>query len=191
MRSSRVLVVFDVDGTISPLPPRDGPGEPKWVTPVAEPVLAALQELTTRPDVLIGWGTSWSPDMVRWLIDERLGGRLDGPHLHDDDDWAPGWRARSITRAVARTGAGAVVWFDDMAVRATLTRALERAGLGPAVLVIRPDEYTGIALRQARRAAQFLDDFRRAENGPCVDEVIGELGQALAADLLSNRVLSE
>jgi hypothetical protein len=160
MSSPRVLVVFDVDGTISPLPPRDGSSEPEWVTPVPEPVLAVLQELTTGPDVLVGWGTSWSPDMVRWLIDERLDGRLDGRHLHDDGDWAPGWRARSITRAVARTGARAVVWFDDMAVRATLTRTLERAGLSPAVLVIRPDKHTGITLRQARRAAQFVDDFR-------------------------------
>jgi hypothetical protein len=27
-------------------------------------------------------------------------------------------------------------------------------------LVIRPDKHTGITLRQARRAAQFVDDFR-------------------------------
>lgn len=164
MRSSRILVVFDVDGTISPLPPRDGSGEPMWATPVAEAVLAALHELTSSsPDVLVGWVTSWSPSMVRSLIDNRLGGRLQGHHLHDNDDWAPGWRARAVTKAVTRTGARAVVWFDDMAVRMTLTHTLERAGLSPAVLVIRPDEYIGITMRQVRRAAQFVDDIRGAE----------------------------
>lgn len=162
MHTSRFLVVFDVDGTISPLPPRDGSGEPVWATPVAEPVLAALDELTSSPDVQVGWVTSWSPGMVRSLIEKRLDGRLDGRHLHHDEDWAPGWRARAVTKAVGRTGARAVVWFDDMAVRMTLTRTLERAGLSPAVLVIRPDEYTGITMRQARRAAQFVDDVRNA-----------------------------
>jgi len=159
MRGAQVLVVFDVDGTISPLPPRDGSGEPMWATPIPESVLAALQELTTAPDVLVGWVTSWSPGMVRSLTERRLDGRLDGRHLHDDDDWARGWRARAVTKAVAITGAQAVVWFDDMAVRANLLRTLERAGLSLAVLVIRPDEYTGITLLQARRASRFVNDF--------------------------------
>ncbi|MGO2747928.1 MULTISPECIES: hypothetical protein [Microbacterium] len=134
-----------------------------WATPVAKPVVAALHELTTSPDVQVGWVTSWSPGMVQSLIERRLGGRLDGRHLHGDDDWAPGWRARAVTHAVERSGARAVVWFDDMAVRSTLMRTLERAGLSPAVLVIRPDEYTGITMRQVRRAAQFVADVRDAE----------------------------
>ncbi|WP_157006473.1 hypothetical protein [Agromyces laixinhei] len=95
--------------------------------------------------------------MVRSLVEKRLDGRLDGRHLHDDDDWAPGWRARAVTKEVARVDARAVVWFDDMAVRATLMRTLERAGLSPAALVFRPDEYVGITMRQARRAAKFVE----------------------------------
>lgn len=159
--SPRVLVALDVDGTISPLPHHDGNGEPNFATPVAQDVLAALQALTAPADVQVGWVTSWSPTMVRWLITERLDGRLNGPHLHDSDDWAPGWRARAVTKAAANTGANAVVWVDDMAVRSTLMRSLTREGLSPAVLVIRPDKHTGVTLQQARRAARFVADFHR------------------------------
>ncbi|MBD3941419.1 hypothetical protein IF188_06875 [Microbacterium sp. NEAU-LLC] len=156
----RVLVVLDVDGTISPIPPRDGSGEPVWATPVAEPVLAALHELVSRPGVMLGWVTSWAPGMLQWLVRERLGGRLDGPYLPDEDDWDRGWRARSIVETVADTGVDTVVWIDDMAVRSTLMRGLGRAGLEPAVLVIRPDMYIGVTLQQARHAARFIDAVR-------------------------------
>lgn len=156
----RVLIVLDVDGTISPIPPRDGSGEPRWTTPVAEPVLAALHELVGRPGVMLGWVTSWAPGMLQWLVRERLGGRLDAPYLPDEDDWARGWRSRSIVKAVAETGVDAVVWIDDMAVRSTLMRGLARAGLDPAVLAIRPDRYIGVTLRQVRHAARFIDAVR-------------------------------
>lgn len=156
----RVLVVLDVDGTISPIPPRDGSGEPRWATPVAEPVLAALHELVGRPGVTLGWVTSWAPGMLQWLVRERLGGRLDAPYLPDEDDWERGWRARAIVKTVAVTGVDAVVWIDDMAVRSTLMRGLGRAGLDPAVLVIRPDRYIGVTLRQVRHAARFIDAVR-------------------------------
>lgn len=159
----RVLVVLDVDGTISPLPHPDGSGEPaSHVIPVPEPVLAALHDLTTRPGIMLGWTTSWVPRMLRWLVNERLDGRFDGPYLPGDDNWDRGWRARSIVRTVADTGVDVVVWIDDMAVRSTLMRGLTRAGLGPAVLVIRPDKYTGVTLRQVRHAARFID----ANQGP-------------------------
>lgn len=163
MANPRVLVVLDVDGTISPLPLGDGPREPMWVTPVAEPVLAALHELTTRPDVMLGWTTSWRPGMLRWLVNERLGSRFEAPYLPDEDDWDRGWRARSIVKTVAATGVETVVWIDDMAVRSTLMRGLARAGLEPAVLVIRPDKYTGVTLRQVRHAARFIDKQRRPD----------------------------
>lgn len=155
----RVLVVLDVDGTISPIPPRDGPGDPMRVTPVAEPALAALHDLTTRRGVMLGWITTWVPRMLEWLVDERLGGRFDAPYLPDEDDWDRGWRARSIVKKVAATGVSAVVWIDDMAVRSTLMRGLARAGLDPAVLVIRPDKHVGVTLRQVRHAARFIDEL--------------------------------
>lgn len=170
MGSTRILVVLDVDGAVSPLQHHDVASEPNFATPVAEQVLAALQTLTAPADVHVGWVTSWSPKMIRWLIEERLDGRLDGPHLHDNDDWAPGWRARAVTRVVASTGARAVVWFDDMAVPATLTRTLGRARLNPAVLVIRPDKYTGITLQQASRAVRFVDGFRNSASTTDADE---------------------
>lgn len=157
MTNPRVLVVLDVDGTISPVPPRDGSGEPMWATPVAELVLAELHELVSRPGVALGWTTSWGPGMLQWLVRERLGGRFDAPYLPDEEDWDRGWRARSIVKTVADTEIRAVVWIDDMAVRSTLMRALARAELDPAVLVIRPDTYTGVTLRQVRRAARFID----------------------------------
>jgi hypothetical protein len=40
-------------------------------------------------------------------------------------------------------------------------RGLSRAGLDPAVLVIRPDKYTGVTLRQVRHAARFIEELRR------------------------------
>lgn len=155
------LVVLDVDGTISPISPRDGSGEPMWATPVAEPVLAALQELVSRPGVTLGWVTSWAPGMLQWLVRERLSGRLDAPYLPDEDDWERGWRARSIVKTVALTNVDAVVWIDDMAVRSTLVRGLARAGLDPAVLVIRPDKHVGVTLRQVRHAARLVDGTQR------------------------------
>lgn len=158
--SPRALVVLDVDGTISTLPPRDGSGETLWATPVAEPVLADLHELVSRPDVMLGWVTSWVPGMLRWLVRARLTGRFDGPYLPDEDDWDRGWRARAIVKTVADTGVDAVVWIDDMAVRSTLMRGLGRAGLEPAVLVIRPDKYIGVTLRQVGHAARFIDAVR-------------------------------
>lgn len=162
MEHSLVLVVLDVDGTISPFPPPGGSGEPaSHVTPVAEPVLAALHDHTTRPGVMLGWTTSWMPRMLRWLVDERLDGRFDAPYLPGEDTWDRGWRARSIVRTVAEAGVSTVVWIDDMAVRSTLIRGLERAGLNPAVLVIRPDKYTGVTLRQVRHAARFIDANQR------------------------------
>lgn len=167
MTTPRVLVVLDVDGTISPLPPRDGSRVPTWVAPVAEPVLAALHELTTRPDVMLGWTTSWRPGMLRWLVNERLGGRFEAPYLPDEDDWDRGWRARSIVKTVAATGVDAVVWIDDMAVRSTLVRGLSRAGLDPSTLVIRPDKYTGVTMRQVRHAARFVDEW--IGSGPTPD----------------------
>lgn len=159
MELARVLVVLDVDGTISPFPPRDGSGEPMWATPVAEPVLAELHDLVSGPGVALGWTTSWLPGMLQWLVRERLGGRFDAPYLPDPDDWDRGWRARSIVRTVAETNVSAVVWIDDMAVRSTLTRGLARAGLDPEVLVIRPDAHTGVTLRQVRHAARFASEF--------------------------------
>lgn len=161
MEQSQVLVVLDVDGTISPLPPRDGPRETTWVTPVAEPILAELHELVSRPGVAFGWTTSWVPGMLEWLVRERLSGRFDGPYLPDENDWEQGWRARSIVKAVANTEVRAVVWIDDMAVRSTLMRGLARAGSDPAVLVIRPDKHTGVTLRQVRHAARFIDAAQR------------------------------
>lgn len=167
MTNPRVLVVLDVDGTISPLPPRDGQREPAWVVPVAEPVLAALHELTIRPEVILGWTTSWPPGMLRWLVNERLGGRFEAPYLPDEDDWGRGWRARSIVKTVATTGVDAVVWIDDMAVRSTLVRGLSRAGLDPSILVIRPDKHTGVTLRQVRHATRFIEE--RTESRPTPD----------------------
>ncbi len=154
-----VLVVLDVDGTVSPLPPRDGPGESMYATPVAEPVLAELHALISRPGVVLGWTTSWLPGMLGWLVRERLGGRFAAPYLPDEDDWGRGWRARSIVKTVAETNVSAVVWIDDMAVRSTLTRGLARAGLDPGLLVIRPYAYTGVTLRQVRHAARFASEF--------------------------------
>ncbi len=157
----RVLVALDVDGTISPIPPGDGSGEPMWATPVAEPVLAALHELVGRAGVTLGWVTSWAPGMLLWLVRERLSGRFDAPYLPDEDDWERGWRSRSIVKAVAETRVDAVVWIDDMAIRSTLMRGLARAGLDPAVLVIRPDKHVGVTLRQVRHAARFVDETPR------------------------------
>lgn len=164
----RVLIVLDVDGTISPIPPRDGPAEPQWATPVAEPVLAELHELVSRPGVALGWATSWAPGMLRWLVRERLGGRFDALYLPDEEDWDRGWRARSIVKTVADTDVHAVVWIDDMAVRSTLMRGMTRAGLDPAVLVIRPDKYRGVTLRQVRHAARFIDAVQCPDDGQLV-----------------------
>lgn len=159
--NSRVLLCLDVDGTISPIPPRDGPRETMWVTPIAEPVLAELHELACRSGVMLGWVTSWAPGMIQWLVKARLDGRFDAPCLPDEADWSRGWRARSIVKTVAEVGIDAVVWIDDKAVRSTLTRALARAGLDSAVLVIRPDEHVGLTLEDVRRAARFVDEHLR------------------------------
>lgn len=48
-----------------------------------------------------------------------------------------------------------------MAVRSTLMRGLARAGLDPAVLVIRPDKHVGVTLQQVRHAARFADGTQR------------------------------
>ena len=159
--SSRVLLCLDVDGTICPVPPHDGPRASRWVTPVAEPVLAELHELACRSGVMMGWVTTWMPGMLEWLVKARLDGRFDAPYLPDEADRSRGWRARSIVKTVAEVGTDAVVWIDDAAVRSTLTRALARAGLDPAVLVIRPDERVGVTLRDVRRAARFVDEHTR------------------------------
>lgn len=161
MGTPHALVVLDVDGTISPLPPRGGPPEPMRVTPVAEPILTELHDLVTQRGVMLGWTTSWLPGMLEWLVRERLGGRFHAPYLPDKDDWDRGWRARSIVKTVADTGVDRVVWIDDMAMRSTLMRGLARAGLDPAVLVIRPDKYTGVTMRQVRHAARFVNETSR------------------------------
>ncbi|MBS1906193.1 MAG: hypothetical protein JST33_06415 [Actinobacteria bacterium] len=153
----RVLIVLDVDGTISPLPPPDGGSEPAFATPVEDRVIGALSEVAERDDVAVAWVTTWSPRMLRWLIDERLGHRLDGPHMGDGVDRTRGWRARAVANAVAAVGASAVVWIDDMAVRTTLERAIERAALDVDMLVIRPERYTGVTLRQAQRVRRFIE----------------------------------
>ncbi|WP_454140737.1 hypothetical protein [Microbacterium lacticum] len=105
--------------------------------------------------------------MLRWLVNERLGGRFEAPYLPDEDDWGQGWRARSIVKTVAITGVDTVVWIDDMAVRSTLVRGLSRAGLDPSILVIRPDKHTGMTLRQVRHAARFIEE--RIESRPTAD----------------------
>lgn len=159
MTNARVLVVLDVDGTISPLPPRDGRRDPTWVVPVDDPVLAALHELTTRSEVMLGWVTSWVPRHAPMACQRAPGWPAEAPYLPDEDDWDRGWRARSIVKAVAATGVDAVIWIDDNAVRSTLVRGLSRAGLDPSILVIRTDKYTGVTLRQVRHAARSVDEW--------------------------------
>lgn len=164
MPERNVLIILDVDGTVSPInPPEDLRHRYTMHSylPIDEGFVAALDELAHLPGVSIAWLTSWDQDGVRWLIDNALAGQLDGPYLtHTSDKWKrpAGWRARTLLQHLEGIRPDAIVWADDDAAHDVNRRRLDRAGYRHRHLLIQPDPNIGLTLDHLRAMRRFVDE---------------------------------
>lgn len=166
-RGPSVLMVFDVDGTISRFYREEEYAEhrddPYWyeLLPLGEAVVDALDELAHLPGVVVAWLTSWAPNQeyLDHLINgARLRGRLAGrcvPWIGKPDK---AWRLRSILAFAERHRPRALVWADDQAPRNADQRIDERLGIPR--LVIRPHRNVGLTVDDVHRVRSFIDDHQ-------------------------------
>lgn len=158
---TEVLIVFDVDGTISRIyrerEYEEHKNDKSWMTmmPFDQEVIAALDEQTGRPGVETAWLTTWDPEGVEWLIRRPLGGRLAGSYVPHHGWPKRGWRLRSLIAYLRQVGPAAVVWADDAAPAGAASRIREQTGI-PA-LVIKPDKFEGVTHRHVQRVRSFID----------------------------------
>lgn len=166
-----VLIILDVDGTISPIHP---PGDLLHrytlhsCLPIDEELVAALDQLTWWPGVSVAWLTSWERDGVRWLIDGPLAGRLDGPYFTPAPAWLTrpaGWRTRTLLQHLDGIRPDAIIWADDDAANDVNRRRLCRAGYRHRNLLIQPDTNIGLTLEDVEAMRTFVDRVSCATRG--------------------------
>lgn len=160
-----VLIVLDVDGTISRIyrqdeyaEHRDDPDWYEWL-PLDEAVVDALDVVAQRPGIQIAWLTSWAPnqDYLDHFIDgPRLRGRLHGDCVPWIDSSRRGWRARSLLAYAERVRPHALVWADDRAPRSVSATIDERLGIPR--LVLRPHVNVGLTNAHVERVRAFVDE---------------------------------
>ena len=160
-----VLMVFDVDGTISRFYRKEEYAEqhadPNWYEflPLDEEVVDALDELAHRPGVDVAWLTSWAPDQgyLDHLINgARFRGRLAGrcvPWIGEPDK---GWRLRSLLTFAERHHPRALVWADDQAPSNAGERIDKRLGIPR--LVLHPHRNIGLTMDDIQSVRSFIDE---------------------------------
>ena len=163
MAFGKILMVLDVDGTVSRLYgdaeremhralQRDAP-----YLPLDETVIDSLDLQTQRPGVIVGWLTSWAKsqaDVDELVHGSQLRGRLGGELVPWSANDRHGRRKRSLLEHLERTLPDAVIWVDDEAPRDTHLRIWDRVHR-PA-LVIRPRASTGITHSDVDRIREFI-----------------------------------
>lgn len=158
-----MLIILDVDGTVSPVRPPEELQHRYTMhsyLSIDHELIAALDQLTHQPAVSVAWLTSWEPDGVRWLIDGPLAGRLDGPyftHVPDRLTRFAGWRARTLLRHLEGIRPDAIIWADDDAADDVSRRRLDRAGYRHRHLLIQPDPNIGLTLDDVEAMKTFID----------------------------------
>lgn len=165
-----VLMVFDVDGTISRFYREEEYAEhhddPNWyeLLPLDEAVVDELDELAHVPGVDVAWLTSWAPDQdyLDHLINgSRFRGRLAGrcvPWIGEPDK---GWRLRSLLAFAEQHRPRALVWADDQ----SPGNAGQRIGdhLTIPRLVLRPHRNVGLTMDDVHRVHAFVNEHARQQ----------------------------
>lgn len=163
-----VLVVLDVDGTVSPIPPQNYGKDERWQAryqwrssmPFDDEMIAALDAQVARPGVSLAWLTSWPEYLLDNLVENALGGRLRGSYISPDPIPFGGiaWRTRSVFAHLATVGNPAVIWADDMQPKSGLSVRFDQAGHAKPRLFIRPQKQVGITRHDVDRIRRFIDD---------------------------------
>lgn len=163
--SPSVLMVFDVDGTISRFYREEEYAEhrddPNWyeLLPLDEAVVDALDELAHLPGVDVAWLTSWAPDQAyldHLVNGARFRGRLAGrcvPWIGEPDD---GWRLRSLLAYAEQHRPRALVWADDQAPRHAGQRIDGQLTIPR--LVLHPHRNVGLTMDDVHRVRSFIDE---------------------------------
>lgn len=160
-----VLMVFDVDGTVSRFYREEEYAEhrddPNWyeLLPLDEAVIDALDELAHLPGVDVAWLTSWAPNqeyLDHLISGARFRGRLSGrcvPWIGEPDK---GWRLRSLLAYAEQHRPRALVWADDQAPRNAGQRIDEQLAIPR--LVLHPHRNVGLTVNDVDRVRSFIDD---------------------------------
>jgi hypothetical protein len=164
------ILILDVDGVLnilgdavdrSVLPTVRGSNtRPLPIRMIEDEVLDVLEDTVQRPDVRLGWLTTWGFSVAK--LEPLLGGRLRGGFVVSERPSAnfesAEWKLRAAQRLMETYPFAALAWADDEAV-APLLAGARLHGFAQSLLLA-TDPQVGLTVDQARSVSAFMSGTR-------------------------------